>query len=167
MYLVPTVAAAAAAAGTGGNAPGLQVSDKQDVEAADVVQRQNTGARHEEGVKHITPELREAASRANSVDEALHEFISAKFCDRLKEVGLLDQPLVANELATYELLDQRYICVCKCIVGVGVEFVLVSAPTRVRRVVSCFFLRLGVLSRRARARVVLHWPLEGCFFTLL
>lgn len=102
--------AVAAAEDTGENAPGLQVSRRESDGAVDgVVQRRNTGARHEEGIKHITPELREAASRANSVDEALHEFVSAKFCDRLKEVGLLDQPLVANELATYELLDQRCI----------------------------------------------------------
>lgn len=69
--------------------------------------RHNTGAKHEEGIKHITPALREAASRANSVDEALHEFVSAKFCERLKGVGLLDHPLVAEELATFELLDHR------------------------------------------------------------
>ncbi|CAM9965000.1 unnamed protein product [Scytosiphon promiscuus] len=80
--------------------PGVQV-------LPDAGSRHNTGARHEEGIKHITPDLREAASRANQVDEALHEFVSAKFCDRLRETGLLDHPLVASELATYELLDQR------------------------------------------------------------
>lgn len=85
--------------------PRLKVHENGD--GAAVVQRQNTGARHEEGIKHITPELREAASHANSVDEALHEFLSAKFCDRLKEAGLLEEPLVARELATYELLDRR------------------------------------------------------------
>eukprot|EP00903_Cladosiphon_okamuranus_P008206 g7901.t1 len=69
--------------------------------------RHNTGAKHEEGVKHITPALREAASRANSVDEALHEFVSAKFCQRLRDTGLLDHPLVAEELATFKILDQR------------------------------------------------------------
>lgn len=69
--------------------------------------RHNTGAKHEEGMKHITPALREAASRANSVDEALHEFVSAKFCQRLGDAGLLDHPLVEEELATFELLDQR------------------------------------------------------------
>lgn len=60
-------------------------------------------------MKHITPELRELASRANSVDEALHEYTSAKFCDRLKEVGLLDHPLVVRELASNKLLDQRLV----------------------------------------------------------
>ncbi|CAN0194624.1 unnamed protein product [Pylaiella littoralis] len=85
--------------------PRLKVHENGD--GAAVVQRQNTGARHEEGIKHITPELREAASHANSVDEALHEFLSAKFCDRLKEAGLLEEPLVARELATYEVLDRR------------------------------------------------------------
>ena len=69
--------------------------------------RHNTGSRHEEGIRHITPALREAASRANSVDEALHEFVSAKFCERLRGAGLLDHPLVAEELATYDLLDRR------------------------------------------------------------
>eukprot|EP00903_Cladosiphon_okamuranus_P018398 g16922.t1 len=69
--------------------------------------RHNTGAKHEEGIKHITPALREAARRANSIDEALHEFVSAKFCQRLRDTGLLDHPLVAEELATFELLDQR------------------------------------------------------------
>ncbi|CAM9359759.1 unnamed protein product [Ectocarpus fasciculatus] len=69
--------------------------------------RQNTGKKHEEGIKHITPELREAASSANAVDEALHEFVSAKFCERLREAGLLHHPLVAAQLATYEPLDHR------------------------------------------------------------
>eukprot|EP00752_Nemacystus_decipiens_P005402 g4898.t1 len=69
--------------------------------------RHNTGAKHKEGVRHITPALREAASRANPVDEALHEFVTAKFCGRLREAGLLHHPLVAEELATSELLDRR------------------------------------------------------------
>ena len=56
---------------------------------------------------HITPAMREAASRANPVDEALHEFVSAKFCHRLRMMGVLDEPLVANELASNELLLQR------------------------------------------------------------
>lgn len=103
-YCLP--AAAAAAADTGAGVPSLTVAAQEGGGGA-AVQRQNTGARHEEGIKHITPELREAAGRANSVDEALHEFVSAKFCDRLDEVGVLDHPLVAKELATYELLDQR------------------------------------------------------------
>lgn len=81
-------------------APGEQVDP-------DDGSRHNTGAKHEEGMKHITPELRKAASLANQVDEALHEFVSAKFCDRLREASLLDHPLVAGELATNELLDER------------------------------------------------------------
>ncbi|CAN0357361.1 unnamed protein product [Ectocarpus sp. 6 AP-2014] len=70
-------------------------------------QRQNTGSKHEEGIKHITPELRDAARSANAVDEALHEFVSAKFCERLRETGLLHHPLVGAELATYEPLERR------------------------------------------------------------
>ncbi|CAM9422857.1 unnamed protein product [Ectocarpus fasciculatus] len=69
--------------------------------------RENTSAKHEEGMKHITPELREAASGANAVDEALHEFVSAKFCERLRETGLLHHPLVAAQLTTYEPLNNR------------------------------------------------------------
>ena len=69
--------------------------------------RHNTAAKYEEGITHITPALREAAARANAIDEALHEFVSAKFCDRLRDVGLLEHPLVVEELATFELLDQR------------------------------------------------------------
>ena len=69
--------------------------------------RHNTAAKYEEGITHITPALREVAARANVVDEALHEFVSAKFCDRLSDVGLLEHPLVAEELAAFELMDQR------------------------------------------------------------
>lgn len=69
--------------------------------------RHNVGVKHEEGIKHITPALKEAASRANAVDEALHEFVSAKFCERLRSAGLLEHPLVAEELATFELMNQR------------------------------------------------------------
>ncbi|CAB1109616.1 unnamed protein product [Ectocarpus sp. CCAP 1310/34] len=76
--------------------------------AASGPQRQNTGAKHEEGMKHITPELRDAARSANAVDEALHELVSAKFCERLREAGLLHHPLVVAELATYEPLEHRY-----------------------------------------------------------
>ncbi|CAM9727702.1 unnamed protein product [Ectocarpus sp. 12 AP-2014] len=75
--------------------------------AASGPQRQNTGAKHEEGMKHITPELRDTARSANAVDEALHEFVSAKFCERLREAGLLHHPLVGAELATYEPLEHR------------------------------------------------------------
>ena len=72
-----------------------------------VASRHNDGARHEEGIKHITPELRNVARDANSVDFALHEFVSAKFCDRLEEMGVLDHPLVVAELAGYDTLNQR------------------------------------------------------------
>ncbi|CAN0111765.1 unnamed protein product [Ectocarpus sp. 4 AP-2014] len=86
-----------------------QLSSSEDAKegAASGPQRQNTGAKHEEGIKHITPELRDAARSANAVDEALHEYVLAKFCERLREAGLLHHPLVGAELATYEPLEHR------------------------------------------------------------
>ncbi|CAM9301460.1 unnamed protein product [Ectocarpus sp. 4 AP-2014] len=84
-----------------------QLPSAEDAAAASSPWRQNTGAKYGEGIKHITPELREAARSANAVDEALHEFVSAKFCQRLRETGLLHHPLVAAELATHEPLDHR------------------------------------------------------------
>lgn len=77
------------------------------IPAAGVGSRHNTGKKHEEGIKHITPQLKAIASRANAVDEALHEFVSAKFCQRLRELDLLDHPLVAREMANYYKLNQR------------------------------------------------------------
>lgn len=65
------------------------------------------GVEHDEGIKHITPALRERASRANAVDLAVHEFVSAKFCDRLAQVGLLEHPLVAEDLSSSSLMHQR------------------------------------------------------------
>ena len=73
-----------------------------------VLSRHNNNARHEEGIKHITPELRDAAHQANPVDNALHEFVSAKFCRCLQETGLLQHPLVLEELVTFELLHERW-----------------------------------------------------------
>lgn len=72
-----------------------------------VVSRKNDNAKHNEGMKHITPELRNNASRANPVDNELHTFVSAKFCHRLQETGLLQHPLVASELSNYEPLYRR------------------------------------------------------------
>lgn len=80
--------------------------DLEDVEY--VVSRRNDDPKHEEGIKHITPELREAAHNANPVDNALHEFVSAMFCHRLQETGLLQHPLIAEELGTYGLLYERW-----------------------------------------------------------
>lgn len=71
------------------------------------VSRKNNGHKHNEGMKHITAELRNVAIRANTVDNALHEFVSAKFCRLLQESELLEHPSVTAELATYELLHQR------------------------------------------------------------
>lgn len=101
MLAVLTAALLTAAAG-----PGLSLATSEPAEIVSV-QRHNTGARHEEGIKHITPGLRAEASHSNSVDEALHEFLSAKFCNRLREAGLLDNPLVAQELSNNEILDAR------------------------------------------------------------
>lgn len=69
--------------------------------------RQNKGKKYEEGIQYITPQLRDIASRANAVDEALHRFVSAKFCTRLREVGLLNHPLVEEELQRYSKLNDR------------------------------------------------------------
>lgn len=69
--------------------------------------RQNKDKKYEEGIQYITPQLRDIASRANAVDEALHRFVSAKFCTRLREVGLLNHPLVVEELQRYSKLNDR------------------------------------------------------------
>lgn len=69
--------------------------------------RANVGKKHEEGIKHITPELRAKAIEANSIDEAIYDFVSAKFCHRLRESGLLEHPLVAAEFAAFKPLDER------------------------------------------------------------
>lgn len=99
MYVPVSTAAWAAS-------PGLR-NDVDEEKDTVIIQRKNTDPRHEKGISHITHELREAASRSNAVDEALHEFVSAKFCYRLKEVEVLNHPLVVNELASFQLLDER------------------------------------------------------------
>ena len=73
-----------------------------------VVSHRNDMLKHKEGITHIMPELREAAFQANPVDNALHEFVSAKSCHQLQNMGLPDHPLVANELTKYDLLKQRW-----------------------------------------------------------
>lgn len=70
-------------------------------------ERKNTGKEHEEGMKHITQAMREVASEANAVDEELHEFVSAKFCDRLDKAGLLDHRFVMDELASFNKIHER------------------------------------------------------------
>lgn len=70
--------------------------------------RQNTGRRHKEGKTRITSEHKAAASLANPVDEALHEFVSATFCSRLREMGFMNHHVVVEELAADDLLEKRY-----------------------------------------------------------
>lgn len=80
--------------------PGLETEEY-------AVSRKNDNAKHNEGIKHITPELRNNASRASPVDNELHTFVSAQFCHRLQETGLVQHPLVLSELSNYEPLYQR------------------------------------------------------------
>lgn len=71
------------------------------------VTRHNTGKRHEEGIAHITtPQLMEIAKRRNPVDIQLHEFVTAMFCRRLREVGLVNEPLVVEELMSNQALAE-------------------------------------------------------------
>lgn len=69
--------------------------------------RKNTGQRHEEGLGYITtPELIDLVREKNPVDVLLHDFVIAKFCYRLRELGLIDHPLVAEELMADEFLGK-------------------------------------------------------------
>lgn len=72
-----------------------------------VNERKNTDKDHEEGMKQITQAMREVASEANVVDEELHKFVSAKFCDRLVKADLLRHRLVMDELAISEKIYDR------------------------------------------------------------
>lgn len=45
------------------------------------------------------------AREKNPVDIELYDFISATFCRRLREVGLIDEPLVVAELMSDEALS--------------------------------------------------------------
>lgn len=46
------------------------------------------------------------ARERNSVDIELHDFVVAMFCRRLREIGLIDEPLVAAELMSNEALSE-------------------------------------------------------------
>lgn len=71
------------------------------------VDRKNTGKRHQEGIAHIrTPELIDLAKEANTVDVELHQFVTAMFCDRLRHIGLVDHPLVKEELMAFTPTSQ-------------------------------------------------------------
>lgn len=61
--------------------------------------RRTTAETNEEGIPHITPALQAAAYCANPVD-----FVSAMLRERSRDMGLLEHSLVAEEIATYELL---------------------------------------------------------------
>lgn len=78
---------------------------KKAVTTGDVA-RHNTGRRHEEGISHITtPELVDLALKKNAVDVQPHLFTSAMFCLRLRISGLIDHPLVAEELKSLKSLN--------------------------------------------------------------
>lgn len=76
-------------------------------QSLDVGGRKNVGKKHELGIKHITPELRAKAREANGVDQAIYDFVSAKFCHRVREVDLLTHPVVDAELATFTPMYER------------------------------------------------------------
>lgn len=70
--------------------------------------RHNTGERHQKGIVHIaTPELMDLARQENAVDMELHEFVTALFCERLGVLGLIDHPVVVEELTAFKPLAER------------------------------------------------------------
>lgn len=75
---------------------------------AGAAERKNIGKRHEDGIGHISANLKDLAREANILDEDLHEFVSAKFCRSLLDASLLNHVLVRNELALNERLSMRY-----------------------------------------------------------
>lgn len=74
-----------------------------------VASRKNTGQRHKDGIGYISASLRELARELNAVDEALYDFVSAKFCGSLHASGLVGHVLVNNELALNERLSMRWV----------------------------------------------------------
>lgn len=70
-------------------------------------ERKNTNKKHNEGIRHISEGMRMVAREANGVDEELHQFVSAKFCDRLDEAGLLNHPLIRDEMKSFQPLFER------------------------------------------------------------
>ncbi|CAM9825520.1 unnamed protein product [Ascophyllum nodosum] len=67
--------------------------------------RQNP--KKEEGMKYITPKMMELARRTNDADVELYEFVTAKFCGRLRDTGLLEKPIVQDELSRRDQLEER------------------------------------------------------------
>ncbi|CAN0076881.1 unnamed protein product [Scytosiphon promiscuus] len=53
--------------------------------------------------QYITQGLRDTASALNQVDTFLYDVVSANVCSRLRELGLLDHPAIAAELAASQL----------------------------------------------------------------
>lgn len=71
------------------------------------VGRINTGKHHQEGIGRIkTPQLMDLARGFNTVDVELHQFVTAMFCDRLRKTGLLNHPLVMEELMAFPSTSQ-------------------------------------------------------------
>lgn len=59
-------------------------------------------------MKHITPDMIELARLTNAADLELYDFVTAKFCTRLREAGLLEETLVQEELSRREQLEERW-----------------------------------------------------------
>ena len=59
-------------------------------------------------MKHITPHMMELARSTNGADVELYEFVTAKFCGQLRDSGLLEQPVVQDELSQRDQLEERY-----------------------------------------------------------
>lgn len=68
--------------------------------------RHNEKKEREKGA--ITPQMLELARHTNDVDIELYEFVTAKFCARLRDSGLLGEPVVQEELSHREELEERY-----------------------------------------------------------
>ena len=74
--------------------------------------RQNP--KKEEGMKYITPKMMELARRTNDADVELYEFVTAKFCGRLRDTGLLEKPIVQDELSRRNQLEERCVRATSC-----------------------------------------------------
>lgn len=71
--------------------------------------RENNGQRHKDGIGYISASLKELARELNPVDDALYDFVSAKFCGSLQASSLVGHVLVNNELALSERLSARWV----------------------------------------------------------
>ena len=70
-------------------------------------QHERENLRKKEEINHITPHMMEMAQHTNGADMELYEFVTAKFCDRLRDIGLLETAVVQNELSRRDQLEER------------------------------------------------------------